>query len=304
LYPIIKPDEIKVEVSRGSIDQLPFYCVSPIQFSVLSILTFGLFELFWFYKNWVLVKSRTASNIRPFWRAFFSPIFCYPFANAVKSAAESANLAPRISPGTIATVYVGLLILQELPDPYWLISIFSFVPLVPVVWRIGDVHEAIRPGFDSRVGWTGPYIVALIVGGIFFSLVILGSSGPSTRALRDAEIPPSYGESLEEAGILEPGERIQFFYSAGLFSILEDGNLLTDTRVVSYETLDGELYVASSLYSEVGKFDVVYSDNYFADTVITIMPSTGDEFFLIVSSEEGRDKDFVSALQGYVSQYQ
>ena len=88
-------------------------------------------------------------------------------------------------------------------------------------------------------------------------------------------------------------ERIDFFYSGGLFSILEDGNLLTADRVISYETVEGELYVASSEYAEVSDFEVAYSTSVLADTVVTITPSSGDEFVLIVSTEDGRDRDFV-----------
>ena len=35
-------------------------------------------------------------------------------------------------------------------------------------------------------------------------------------------------------GVLEPGEKVLWFYSDGLLSIESDGNLLTDRRVVSY----------------------------------------------------------------------
>jgi len=38
-----------------------------------------------------------------------------------------------------------------------------------------------------------------------------------------------------EKGILEEGEEVVFFYSTGLLSILEEGNLVTSIRVIRYE---------------------------------------------------------------------
>ena len=295
--PISKSAEIEIAVNRGTGTELPFYCVSTMKLSILSLVTFGLYELFWFYKNWVLVRARSGRDISPFWRAFFSPFFCYSFATAVNSAAESVNVVQRITPRSIAAIYAGLILLQRLPDPYWLICFFSFVPLIPVARQIRTVHEAIRPGFESATGWGGWSYATLAVGGILTGLAVIGTFGPPTRALRQSEIPSSYQVTLVEAGVLQPDERIPFFYSGGIFSILEDGSLLTENRVVSYETVDGELYVASSTYQEIREFDVEYSESFLDDTVLTISPLSGDEFMLIVSPEDGRDKEFVSDLQ-------
>ncbi len=245
----------------------------------------------------MLVQSRSGRDISPFWRAFFSPIYCFPFATAVKSAAESVNVIPRLAPGPIAVSYAVLIFLQRLPDPYWLICLFSFLPLIPIAQQIRAVHEAIRPGFESSVGWNGWSYLTLVVGGSLAGLAVIAAFAPPTRALRDSEIPSSYQTALLEAGVLEPDEQIQFFYSAGFFSILEDGNLLTQKRVISYETAGGELLVASSPYSEIRELDVAYSDSFLEDTIITISTSSGDEFILFVSTEDGRDKEFVSVLE-------
>lgn len=288
-------------VDRGMGGELPFYCVSVMKFSILSFATFGFYELFWFYKNWTLVKARSAPDIRPFWRALFSVLFCYSFANTVKSAAGSVNLYQKFNPVSIAALYALLIYLTRLPDPYWMVSLFSFVPLVPLVREIRTVHETIRPGFESAIGWGGWSYATLATGGTLTALAVMSTFAPPSRVLRQSEIPPSYQVTLVEAGVLEPNERIEFFYSAGLYSILEDGNLLTENRVVSYETLDGELYVYSSTYPEIQDFDVEYSESFFDDTVLFISMVSGEEFILILSAEDGRDKEFVSELQSRLS---
>jgi hypothetical protein len=47
-----------------------FFPVSPLKLVVMSTVTFGIYELYWFYQNWKLVKHRTRRDIMPFWRAF------------------------------------------------------------------------------------------------------------------------------------------------------------------------------------------------------------------------------------------
>lgn len=45
--------------------------VSPLKLVVMSTVTLGIYEIYWFYKNWKLVKQQTDRDIMPFWRAFF-----------------------------------------------------------------------------------------------------------------------------------------------------------------------------------------------------------------------------------------
>jgi len=42
---------------------LKFFTTSTLKFVVMSICTFGLYELYWFYKNWVQVKARDGTSI-------------------------------------------------------------------------------------------------------------------------------------------------------------------------------------------------------------------------------------------------
>ena len=49
----------------------PFFTASVLKLIVMSVCTMGIYQLYWFYKNWKLIKDRTGQKIRPFWRAFF-----------------------------------------------------------------------------------------------------------------------------------------------------------------------------------------------------------------------------------------
>lgn len=45
--------------------------VSESKFIFLSIITFGIYELVWAYRNWKLIKEKENLDIMPFWRVFF-----------------------------------------------------------------------------------------------------------------------------------------------------------------------------------------------------------------------------------------
>ncbi len=51
-----------------------FFPVSITKLIILSICTIGIYEVYWFYKNWEIIKQREYSKISPFWRAIFSAI--------------------------------------------------------------------------------------------------------------------------------------------------------------------------------------------------------------------------------------
>src|SRR5262249_4420660 len=54
-----------------------YHHVSKLKFCIFSLVSFGLYELYWFYKNWKYIRNRDHSDIWPFWRALFSPIWCH-----------------------------------------------------------------------------------------------------------------------------------------------------------------------------------------------------------------------------------
>ena len=107
-----------------------FFTTSTLKFTLMSICTFGIYELYWFYKNWALIKERTGQKIMPFWRALFSPLWAYSCFKHIKTSAGENNIQESLSIGSLAVVYFILLASLRLPEPLWLISFFSFAPII------------------------------------------------------------------------------------------------------------------------------------------------------------------------------
>jgi hypothetical protein len=137
-----------------------YFGVSKPKLAVLSLVTFGLYEIYWFYKNWKLVKIRTGQNIRPFWRAVFAIFYCYSLFKSVKQSANSLGIPCQMSPGLLTCAYIVLSAMWDLPDPFWLVSLLAFLPLVSVQGVINEVNAKAAPTREqsgayslSNVSW-------------------------------------------------------------------------------------------------------------------------------------------------------
>ncbi|HSE42347.1 MAG TPA: DUF4339 domain-containing protein [Acidobacteriota bacterium] len=155
-----------------------YFPVSKTKLIVMALATFGIYEIYWFYKNWEFIRERTGDDIRSFWRALLSIFYIHKLLRAVKESADSNGVACSWSPNGLAWCYILLSITWRLPDPYWMITLFSFVPLVYVQGTINEINAKVVPFGDKNSNFNFKNIVAIAVGLLWLGLVILGSLLP------------------------------------------------------------------------------------------------------------------------------
>jgi len=275
-----------------------YLTVSPLWFVTLSVLTMGIYELYWGYRYWCYVKERDASAIRPFWRALFLPLWCYALLKDIAIQHPSRWLPREAACALLAVLYFALNMLWRLPDPYWLISSLSFLPLLPAVFVLRKNAHAHPVPRSHSLKWgipatllTGP--LAIVTGLSAFNLT------PSSVVISGDRLWSHQVELLREHGVLEPDETIVYFYSTGLVSIKEDGQFLSDCCVVSYwpDTNSDELLMAYAFLENIEDYRVHWSDGILEDTIVTITTLDGYEFDVWLSPEQGGDKTFISELE-------
>lgn len=189
-----------------------------------------------------------------------------------------------------------------LPLPIGLIFLFFFARAIPGAFVYHRIRRADDPSYGrpSRAAW-----VVGTLGGLFglalIGLMILSLLGPPLAVTAGEDLGGDYLRLLRKEGILEEGEQVVLFYSAGLFSILENGNIVTNRRVISYESAGNEFWVASARYDEI--FDVVVQENggAFQDTTFLVTPMEGDAFCLLASTEEDGDELFLQEIRSRIS---
>jgi hypothetical protein len=176
------PPKSNVATPAKSTHEAYFFTTSTLKLAVMSISTFGLYELYWFYKNWVLIKERTGQNIMPFGRAIFAPFWAYSCFKHIKIAADENAVPESLSIGVLATAYFLLYAILLLPDPYWLVSTFTFVLLIPANGVALRVNKQVAPNFENNDNFSGWNWLAFVIGGMLLVLSIVSILMPEVPA--------------------------------------------------------------------------------------------------------------------------
>ncbi|MBI2990466.1 MAG: hypothetical protein HYY51_04780 [Candidatus Magasanikbacteria bacterium] len=109
-----------------------FMVNSALKVALLSVSTFGLYELYWFWINWNVVKEKEKTKIWPIGRALFSVIFCFPLFKKILSEASETSNPKKFTALQLAFIYIFLSFLGILPNPYWILGIMTFYPLMEI----------------------------------------------------------------------------------------------------------------------------------------------------------------------------
>jgi len=162
---------VETDVTRTT--EVFFFTTSTVKLVVMSICTWGLYELYWFYKNWDLIEERTEQTILPFWRAFFAPLWAYSCFKHIKISANENNVPGSLCIGLLAIVYLILQALWKLPDPYWYVSFTSIAVLIPVNSVALNINRHLISDFKNNETFSGWNWVAVVLGGLFFVLGLI-----------------------------------------------------------------------------------------------------------------------------------
>ena len=152
-----------------------FFATSPLKLVVMSIVTLGFYELFWFYANWQRMKRRGHPRISPFWRTFFAIFFCYSLFKTVKDMAKAENIAVGFSPGLLALGWVLANLLWRLPSFGWVLTYGAVFLLLPVQKTMNDVNRALYPDHDPNTRFTAWNILGIVLGTLFLAAAMWGS---------------------------------------------------------------------------------------------------------------------------------
>ena len=158
---------------------LPLFPVTTHKFIILSICTFGIYELYWCYQNWKRIKLASGLKLRPFWRAFFAPLWAFSLFRRIKSLAVSSGVPINWSSDTLAVFYFFFKMTQ-LPGPWWLISLGTLIPMIPVQQTAQRVNERFAaPNTDWKNDkYSTVNVVIIALGGFFVVMAVISSFIP------------------------------------------------------------------------------------------------------------------------------
>ncbi|MGN5763324.1 hypothetical protein ACNQO6_03085 [Acinetobacter calcoaceticus] len=150
--------------------------ISLKKFIFLSIISLGLYELWWIFKAWRFLALKDHLDIMPAARAIFSIFFLYSLFKRIREYAKGKDYAQDFSAGWMYIGYILFaLVFANLPDPYWLISSVSFIFLIPAFVALNhtkkqddQLNAVIQEKFNIA------QIFVIIIGAIFWILLLIG----------------------------------------------------------------------------------------------------------------------------------
>lgn len=77
------------------------------------------------------------------------------------------------SSGLLAGVFSVLTCLSRLPDPWWLLSFFAWIPLVPVQGTTNGL--AAQRGVQPNDSLEARHVVVMAIAGLLFALIAFGT---------------------------------------------------------------------------------------------------------------------------------
>ena len=180
-YPHVSP---LPNSSTGATDLGPstqplFYPMALHKLAVMSVCTFGLYELYWFYRNWKLLRDNGRFNVSPFWRMFFHNLFAYSLFQHVRRQAENASVSVSCNAAVLALWYVACSVFApSLPVPLSLLAWFTFVPLLQVQRTINAINDASASPVTSDNSYSARNVAVIVLGVLVLILALIGTFSP------------------------------------------------------------------------------------------------------------------------------
>jgi len=178
---------------------------APWRLVLLSILTFGLYQIYWFYRNWKHLKIHNNLDIRPGWRTLglFVPVWnillVWEQFRDIHDFAEQ-RFCKTYPTGWLAAgfiVFSGIsfwlnFLKWRTTDPTELLGLsvgglgFDLLGLLllAVVQRtLNSLWKEVQPELEIRKSFSWKEIALLVIGGTWWALTMIG------LAVQSAEVP-------------------------------------------------------------------------------------------------------------------
>ncbi|KKH93186.1 hypothetical protein EO95_00285 [Methanosarcina sp. 1.H.T.1A.1] len=157
-------------------DKQNYSRVIPVwKFALFSIASLGLYQMYWNYKSWKFLKEKDNLEVSPFWRAFFMPIFMSSlfdkFSDMLKAEGRQTNYP------TPFLIFIWMILNTVCPyaeGPLLLLIYLSFIAFIPVLNSLNVYWSEMSPELPEKP-LTGWQITLLIIGIVFFSIILLGT---------------------------------------------------------------------------------------------------------------------------------
>ena len=155
-----------------------------------------------------------------------------------------------------------------------------------------EKEDSRMPKWLWLLGGSAAVVAVLIMGLLVYAVLV----GPDIEVVPGAQVPQRFLSKIRALDLLEPGERVRFFYSDAFINIEEGFYLFTDRKVVVYKK-EYEQPAVVVPFSEIKNMDIEFSGSTWEDSHVYLTLADESVVSFPVSSEGGGDKKFYESLR-------
>lgn len=163
-----------------------YYGMSVTKLWVMSILTFGLYNLAFFYRHWRHLRDYEQQDVSPFWRTVFSPFMYFGLNSQVNDASQFREVPVPSMLGAAPIIYfaanvVGRVLDRISGENIDAAALLSFA-LIPIGTYALTLTQSVvnrmlqKEGYSGVInsGATAGSIVLGILGGLLWAFILMG----------------------------------------------------------------------------------------------------------------------------------
>jgi MFS family permease len=184
-----------VGVPTATISQPAWFAVGTRKLFVMSVLTFGLYTIHWFERQYRFQKSARGESLMPLARGIFSIFYAKDLFQRVEGAAARANIGQDWTASGMAGLFIVSAVLGRIMDRVSgklttgalsaVLALGSSVlllglayPLVRVQGTVNQVLDKANPNGERNESFTLWNWLLMLVGGGLLVLGVIGSFMP------------------------------------------------------------------------------------------------------------------------------
>jgi len=158
-----------------------WFLVGGVKLTVMFVATLGLYQLYWFYKQWDRIRD-AGDNVAPAARSLFSIVFCYSLFRRIVDSAQAVGVSARVPPSLLAVGFILASMTWRMEGPEGFLGFLAVVPLI-AAQRIANTVALAQGSTEDRNtrltwrnwAWIGAFVgFFVLIFVVLFVLAVLG----------------------------------------------------------------------------------------------------------------------------------
>lgn len=154
-------------------DKPMFFAPSTFKLVAMSLATFGLYTLYWFWRNWQAIQRETGEPLWPWARALFCLLWSFSCFARLSDMTRGRRRELAFPVALLGIVFAVLNLAGRLDNAGSLLALFSVVPLLPINALLRQYHRDERIDSTRLDRLTVWHILILLFGGGLLALGLL-----------------------------------------------------------------------------------------------------------------------------------